>query len=133
MTPAILLIIGAATIGPIQAQPMRDGVILDIDHLPGGYAVTPPENDPVFDARVSNCKAVKLLDTFQCRDYVNAGKDGVTFETLPQLCERAMKEIGAHVERWMDVVDGNLQRVNSGWRLNGQTVTCIPVPTGYRK
>ena len=94
---SVLLIIGAATIGPIEAQP-----------------------------RVSTER----------------------YETIPELCERAMKEIGI-----VQFYAGSGQFSSGPWTypdgsqfssgepvtrlgdrfISGHVVSCIPTPSGYRK
>ena len=89
---SVLLIIGAAVVGPVESQ----------------------KSDP----RVLNCGTV----VSSCQ-----------YESLSQLCERAMREIGAV----RLVIEGD----DKGWWLSprpgeygaSESVRCIPTPTGYRK
>lgn len=142
---SVLLIVGGAAIGPIDAQPT-----VDVFHLPGGYSLSglnmrAMNGGRLFEktfpqeyvARVENCKARTDKDTFQCMALVDDGADGIPLETLPQLCERAMREIGAF-QGSQRKYQGSAWRVIEGWFLPGVAnfeveVRCIPTPTGYRK
>lgn len=123
-TLSVLLIVGAAVLGPIEAQPT-----VDVFKLPGGYRATGIEGTSRgrhYEARVSNCKATNPdKNTAQCMSFVDAGRDGILMETLPQLCERAMREIGAinfFKGRWWVTTPGESVEVR-----------CVPTPAGYRK
>lgn len=90
---SVLLIIGAAVVGPIEAQPI------------GGTFATvtgPGVNMVMLDTRI--------------------------FESLSQLCERAMVGVGVtHPLIALANTDGYIGRA-------GDTqIRCIPTPTGYRK
>ena len=110
--PAVLLLIGAAVIGPIEAQ---------------GVDV---ENPPPPSEWVRDCLARNPLHTrFGCEINSPGGKTpSRRLETTAELCERAMREVGAAKDirnRWWlqhDPLDVNVYEVR-----------CIPVPAGYRK
>lgn len=104
MTPAILLIIGAAVIGPIEALP--------------------PPNACGFTDR-------EILRANKCAEWKP--------ETIPEICARAMKEIGAFEITDADISAG--RGFYPGWRWGPRgkdgpwvmTVDCIPAPTGLKR
>ena len=110
---SVLLIVGAAVIGPVEAR-----------------------NNGLTDECMSMKERPPSIT--QCLRY----------ETLPELCERAMKEIGIvqfyagsgqfSSQPWI-YPDGS--RFSSGAPvtrlgdrfISGHAVSCIPTPSGYRK
>lgn len=95
---SVLLIIGAAVVGPIEAQ-------WDI-----------PKN------AAPNCVGSEAWKDKEPGRFVICGG----LETIPQLCERAMREIGAELFRGTPAAA--LEQ-----HLAGMSVRCIPTPQGYRK
>lgn len=92
MTPAVLLIVGAAVIGPIEGR--------------------------------------------SCQSLMEFGAEQFTRpcppETMPELCARAMKEIG--VPEIAFYPDGRTGGVLPGATYEQDTVVrCIPAPEGYRR
>lgn len=134
---AVLLIIGSAVVGPIEAQPT-----VDVKRLPGGYSLSgldDPRTEigrakypPGYIERVENCKAVKGWNTFQCMARVNNNEDDIPTETLPQLCERAMREIGATPNNVYGTFGGYFS-LRAGYDWQNPPIRCIPAPTGFKK
>ena len=117
---SVLLIIGAAVVGPIDGKPAQYGPgdprCKDVMREPTKY----PAGAHVACAGGFTAKVVKEA------------------ETLPQLCERAMWEIGAIPVMGATCHGECGDRLFSTvlyWSLDtGETsVRCIPTPTGYRK
>ena len=110
-TISVLLIIGAAVVGPIEAQPGR--VYMEVPNSADHHRCYPGNDD-------ERCK----LSVLQGQPIQHEPD-----ETVAQLCERAMREIGAikgpH-QSGMSVSQGP-------YVANGLHVSCIPTPTGYRK
>lgn len=117
-TLAILLIIGSAVVGPIEAQRVTDW-----DSL-----IMSSHNQSDLDA---SCERMN-----SDRQAANACKKMVVMrlETLPELCERAMREIGG-VSDTRNAVPNTalLYTPNGPHQMTTEVVRCIPVPTGYRK
>lgn len=101
---SVLLIIGAATIGPIEAQ--------RVEQLQGP----------------TTC-SYTAAGNYLC---ITPGPI-ITYETLPQLCERAMREIGAEKQTYKAGRDQEELHVVENWWRGFDIVRCIPTPTGYRK
>lgn len=132
---AVLLIIGSAAVGPIEAQTTGRDIYV------GG---APPD----VVARRPNDYKLGRPACLHAGESIGTGKfdEGPCHpESLPELCERAMREIG---------IDTKMQSgfVSYGWReQNGKflyafgawspskssgddwPVRCIPVPEGYRR
>ena len=113
-TTAVLLIIGAAVVGPIEAQP-------------NGY-------DPLTEGRAAYCKErywdkKALVFPSVDGDCLSRRSKMPNYETLPELCARAMREIGAGTDNGMN------------WFLHGvrdesknlKQILCIPAPTGLKR
>lgn len=96
-TLAVLLIIGSAVVGPIEAQKTNT-----VDCHNG---------------------AVKVCENL--------------FESLPELCERAMTEIGATKDVrghwWLFETIGTAKPRPNDYNTGYTEVRCIPVPTGYKR
>ena len=99
---SVLLIIGAAVVGPSDAKVLNDRV------PPGQHLCIDQTNNP----------GLTVLPSVTCLPAV--------YESLLQLCERAMREIGAFPTDPRHPYDFSL--------LNGgmiSPVRCIPTPSGY--
>ena len=92
---AVLLIIGSAVVGPIEASSVKE--------CPG------PWRTNSMGQQFKNCAAVELIT--------------IPRETLPELCERAMREIGS-----LPLNDGTGRRA-----IGPDLVRCLPVPEGYKR
>lgn len=79
-TLAVLLIIGSAVVGPIEAQPITDQVKMAV------YDACIKRLGPSGDVAENNCRS------YRCSD---EAEKPVHYESLPELCERAMREVGA--------------------------------------
>ena len=128
---AVLLIIGSAVIGPIEANKI---VVVD----------------SVRERRAAVCYDKAVASGFNTNGYYSVwAKDkkeadrltrqfwvtrctnlyGTQPETTAQTCTRAMKEIGAFLHRnTPHAVYPNL----AGWILDGEVIRCIPAPSGLR-
>lgn len=121
---SVLLIIGAAVVGPIEQQPLRypqDAIFSDCYvreyEKPGAHKSIGTHN-PAYAAMIAKCKAEAYPE----------GEPARGWETLPQLCERAMREIGVK-----HPLIGDLSTGGFIGRAGGETVRCIPTPAGYRR
>ena len=91
---SVLLLIGSAVVGPIEAQ---------LNPLHPEITCT-------------------LTNPMKCSDPIS--------ESLPELCERAMREVGAeHVPERHDKYVAIIEH----WALGQELVRCIRVPTGYKR
>ena len=141
---SVLLIIGAAVVGPIEAR-MTDEVtayVYQIPHVHSCGANCTALYSDVYVPTMAECLERHRSDV---RVQPDMKSDDLCFpvknrgETLDQLCERAMREVG--------VVDFN-GSLNAGWLgtdgwrpvlgrrgLEWPTphVRCIPTPAGYRR
>lgn len=140
-TIAVLLIIGSAVIGPLEAQ----------------YHELPPDKAPAFNECMNN-QPRSSYGPYRSNDPREAEKAEKSMaaqmdakgnrcmravglepmESLPELCDRAMREAGG--ETWLayrtrlNIADKtNDPRKDTRWTLNGQWLECIPVPTGYKR
>lgn len=129
---AVLLIIGSAVVGPIEAQPKPPEGVYAEPRSPTGWS-----------------KTVTLSKTQLGTHVGSYAADVPPSESLPELCERAMREIGIDTKN----TSGFLSYGEARWSADGEThfryafgafapmktdkdgwsVRCIPVPTGYRK
>ena len=103
---SVLLIIGAAVVGPVEAQPRpatNDEVARCLTWLP---------------FREQGAEAVPA-----CRAVV----EWSARESLSQLCERAMRGVG------VTQLIGPVGEGGFIGHVAGETVRCIPTPAGYRK
>lgn len=132
MSLSVLLIIGAAVVGPIEAQPVRG-----VDH-PAYRACLDahPFLGPLF-AEQERTRGMSYYGPTEVAQY-GAFPCGNVRESLLELCERAMREIGAQVRMHGIAVQGpNGELLTSApspvWRLGVAEVRCIPTPEGYRK
>lgn len=110
---AVLLIIGSAVVGPIEAQPITDQVKMAV------YDACIKRLGPSGDVAENNRRS------YRCSD---EAEKPVHYESLPELCERAMREAGG--VPWPGDAEGKVY-VLSG--RQGTLVRCIPVPTGYKR
>ncbi len=115
---SVLLIIGSAVVGPIEAQPF--------DTRPGYLDCTKSESAK-FGGYVT-----EQINT-GCRNLAEARAHT---ESLPELCERAMKEAGARRYRLIGQTPGANFPADD-WVMNPGPdevkVRCIPTPTGYKR
>lgn len=118
---SVLLIIGAAVVGPIQALPPRR------IETPGTYSYC-----------VRKHGGIKEIDPQRHIDVCVPlpPEPSTGWETFAEVCERAMREIGAK-EGATDNIwakDDELTWLPNGkWYVGNQPVLCIPAPTGLRK
>ena len=121
---SVLLIIGAAVIGPIDARLLAPKTDLRAEcfSIHGRSA----------DGRVHSSNSEK---SWSVSDYCY-NIYGYKAETLPELCERALKQIGAwqippsEYPRW----DADKNYPPGTWWLDQKAqVRCIPTPSGHRK
>ena len=122
---SVLLIIGAAVVGPIEA---RQTGWVDNPNSHRSYCdewKTAPAGplphygergtkEPFYGAYHRDCAKVR------------------GYESLPQLCERAMREVGAKTINgnegwWGEILPVKVQEVTPA------SVRCIQVPRGYRR
>ena len=124
---SVLLIIGAAVVGPVEGQ-----VVFE----PGAeQAQQACYNDYTSKTPIAEIQGLgpnqRLVSSW--RDACPASKFPRAPESLSQLCARAMREIGAA----RLVIEGD----DKGWWLSpgpgeygsSESVRCIPTPAGYRK
>lgn len=107
---AVLLIIGAAVIGPIQSKvmPVRENT----PYTTCGFLY----GQMTVDERLDQCKPLPLK-----------------YETIAETCERAMQEIGATKE-WPYPNNPRQPKppTKGAWYLKDTRVFCIPAPSGLR-
>ena len=115
MKTAVLLLIGAAVIGPIEGK-----------YLPMNDAQRDGFNECMRGALSTTASSLQGCESMNAR-----------LESLPELCARAMKESGAR--QWPHD-EGTWGRLRPGdWFVGdpmnnrAQPVRCIPVPEGYRR
>lgn len=126
--PSVLLIVGTVVVGPIEAQDRTyDGYLFEYDKVVAACAHG--GQNPIDKCRSELVPFIAVIKRLQKED-------------IDQLCERAMKEIGAvKLKLWQ--TRGALTEAYMGWALTAaedttvihrsMEVRCIPTPTGYRK
>lgn len=116
-TLAVLLIIGSAVVGPIEAQNTR---MLNFPIYSNCiYESNVRSTSPAYDTTVAQCSLLAWGNPDEANKRTLA-----PLETLPQLCERAMREVGA-LRIFSDSKGGIM------WA--GITIRCLQVPQGYRR
>lgn len=114
---AVLLIIGSAVVGPIEAQRV-DRQDVDRTVARDQCYKTHGGSPAVFAPDGQRYDVATYCDTIA----------GTRLESLAELCERAMREIGG-VE-WPGDASGNVYVLA---RSQGTLIHCIPVPAGYKR
>lgn len=102
---SVLLIIGAAVVGPVHGQ-------LVVGDRAQCHACW------------DNQKGAAGCET-ECAVFRD--------ETLPELCERAMREVGAERKPLVNPEWTYPRETVAMWRIDGLPVRCIPTPQGYRR
>lgn len=135
---AVLLIIGSAVVGPIEAQELDYKAYLASINACAKpiYADLLTEWNRSHKSPIYSSGGHWIEAQAFCFDRIT--RPDTRYETLPQLCERAMQEIGAGPNENTAAVEPYksmwyLLRVTSGVASKGFDVLCIPVPQGYRK
>ncbi len=107
---SVLLIIGAAVVGPIEAQPKPDA----------------------YQNYVVGCamRNTEFKQAVPCAEVAMAYAER---ESLPELCERAMREVGAERKPLVNPEWTYPRETVAMWRIDGLPVRCIPTPQGYRR
>ena len=110
---SVLLLVGSAVVGPID-----------------GYGPWRQVDETCVQKDITAGKPDNSFTRLACSNPMPA-------ETIAQLCEWAMREIGAH-----KVLDGYTMSGPNGemftapaplWRVGNLDVHCIQVPAGYRR
>lgn len=125
---AILLIIGSAVVGPIEAQQIATQEQV-------------AESVRLFNESLTTSPIIGDVTAGDGRRRAFDVKVGIRTESLPELCERAMREIGAQPSSIAQEIDGDLKpigalghfmypykKVTEPYHIRG-----IPVPTGYKR
>lgn len=120
-TLAVLLIIGSAVVGPIEAQRVdREGI--DRTAVREQCYRTHGSSPAIFAPDGQRYDVATYCDTVA----------GTRLESLPELCERAMKEIGAQTMQ-AKMHQAIPMPAGTGIMPDGARVRCIPVPAGYKR
>lgn len=148
---SVLLIIGAAVIGPIEGH-LKPYIheLVEAEQV-ASYTKCIRQNDGSawsFLGARTGCYQVESFQvcgpTERLRDNCLVVAEITERETTTQTCARAMKEIGAGVAG--KFADGTMAQPGLMWRnfnnareiptgtthVNGHPVLCIPAPTGLR-
>lgn len=115
---SVLLIIGSAVLGPIEAQTVTDW------------------DSPIMSERNQTDLDAACVRMNQDTQAAEACKKMVVVrtESISELCDRAMREIGANLFIQGLPDDATAPRWYAmGRQSNGERVRCIPVPTGYKR
>ncbi len=119
-TLSVLLIIGSAVLGPVEAQHVPPDGVTRESRSPTGWSRTVTHSQSALGSHVGSYTAEEPRR-----------------ETLPELCERAMREVGATAPpmgtAWRNDENGHPKLI-SAWAHLGETeVRCIPTPRGYKR